>query len=68
VGSAVLAAAGTVAARAWIGGWDGAPDLGLATYLFWPMLVGGAVLVGCAARLSAADPATETSDGPVRPG
>lgn len=55
LGTAGLAAAGTVAALAWIEGWQGAPDFGVATYLFWPLLVGALVLIGFAKRFSAAD-------------
>ena len=51
----MLAAAGTVAALAWIEGWEGAPDFGVATFLFWPMLVGAAVLIGWATRVSSAE-------------
>lgn len=57
LGTAVLAAAGTVAALAWIEGWEGAPDFGVAAYLFWPMLVGAVVLIGFATRLSSAEAA-----------
>ena len=55
LGTAVLVAAGTVAALAWIEGWEGAPDFGEATYLFWPMLVGAVVLIGFATRFSSAE-------------
>jgi hypothetical protein len=55
LGTAVLAAAGTVAALAWIEGWEGAPDFGVATFLFWPMLVGAGVLIGWATRVSSAE-------------
>ena len=51
----MLAAAGTVAALAWIEGWEGAPDFGVATFLFWPMLVGAGVLIGWATRVSSAE-------------
>jgi hypothetical protein len=33
--------------------WADAPELGVATYLFWPFSVGALVLFGCAARLVA---------------
>ena len=55
LGTAVLAAAGTVATLAWFGTWEGAPDIGVGTYLFWPMLVGAVVLIGFAKRLSSAE-------------
>ena len=35
--------------------WADAPDLGVATYLFWPLTVGALVLFGCAARLVSID-------------
>jgi len=35
--------------------WADAPDLGVATYLFWPLTVDALVLVGCAARLVSTD-------------
>lgn len=55
LGTAVLVAAGTVAALAWIESWDDAPDFGVATYLFWPMLVGAVVLIGFATRFTSAE-------------
>ena len=44
-----------MAAFAWIESWEGTPDFGLATYLFWPMLVGAVVLIGFATRVSSAE-------------
>ena len=48
---AVGAAAATVAALAWVERWEGSPSFGLATYLFWPLLVSALALLGSAARL-----------------
>lgn len=45
------AAALTVAAIAWVGMWEGAPAMGLATYLFWPLLVAALTLGLAASRL-----------------
>ena len=47
---ALLVAAGTVAALAFIETWDGSPAFGLATYLFWPMLTGALTLLALASR------------------
>lgn len=55
LGTSVLVAAGTVATLAWFETWEGAPDFGVATYLYWPMLVGAVVLIGFAKRLSSAE-------------
>lgn len=48
---AVLVAAATVGALRFIESWEGPPELGTATYLFWPMLAGAATLWFVANRL-----------------
>lgn len=55
----VLVAAATVGALRFIESWEGSPELGTATYLFWPMLAGAATLWALAARL-------KTQTGPSR--
>jgi sterol desaturase/sphingolipid hydroxylase (fatty acid hydroxylase superfamily) len=55
LGTSVLIAAGAVAALAWIERWEGAPNFGVATYLFWPMLVGAVALIVFATRFSSAE-------------
>ena len=56
---AALVAAATVGALRFIESWEGAPEFGVATYLFWPMLAGAATLWAVAARL-------KTQVGPSR--
>lgn len=49
---AVLVSAGTVGALAFVQTWEGAPNFGIATYLFWPMLSGALTLLARASRFS----------------
>jgi hypothetical protein len=39
-------AAATVVCLAFVESWEGSPDFGIATYLFWPMLTSASTLFG----------------------
>lgn len=60
LGTALLVAAGTVAVLVFVESWEGSPDLGVPTYLFWPMLAGASTLFLSSARLKALSPAAES--------
>lgn len=48
VAIAGFVAAATVCSLAFIESWEGSPNFGVATYIFWPMLTGSATLFAMA--------------------